>query len=93
MILSHSRMVLNGLSYTFRKVEGGVSETSAAIVHGRGVGETFLPRGIAKNTDTHSTTLVNPINIFGPKDHMNLKRYSNRSLLYPHLSLSLNVTV
>ena len=49
-------MVLNGLSYTLRKVEGGVSETSAAIVYGRGVGETFLLRGIAKNTDTHSTT-------------------------------------
>ena len=57
-------MVLNGLSYTLRKVEGGVSETSAAIVYGRGVGETFLPRGIAQNTDTHSTTLDNPINIF-----------------------------
>ena len=63
MILSHSRMVLNGLSYTFRKVEGGVSETSAAIVHGRGVGETFLSRGITQNTDTHSTTLDNPVNI------------------------------
>ena len=64
MILSHSRMVLNGLSYTLQKVEGGVSETSAAIVYGRGVGETLLPRGIAQNTDTHSTTLDNPINIF-----------------------------
>ena len=47
-------------------MEGGVPETSAAIVYGRGVGETFLPRGIAQNTDTHthSTTLDNPINIF-----------------------------
>ena len=59
-------MVLNGLSYTLRKVEGGVSETSAAIVYGRGVSETFLPRGIAKNTDTHSMTLVYPINILDP---------------------------
>ena len=57
-------MVLNGLSYTLQKVEGGVSETSAAIVYGRGVGETFLPRGIAQNTDTHSMKLDNPINIF-----------------------------
>ena len=64
MILSHSRMVLNGLSYTLLKVKGEVSETSAAIVYGSGVGETFLPRGIAQNTDTHSTTLDNPINIF-----------------------------
>ena len=64
MILSHSRMVLNGLSYTLQKVEGGVSETSAAIVYSRGVGKTFLPRGIAQNTDTHSMTLDNPINIF-----------------------------
>ena len=59
-------MVLNGLSHTLRKVEGGVSETSAAIVYGRGVGETFLPRGIAQNPDTHGSTLVNPINIFDP---------------------------
>ena len=59
-------MVLNSLIYTLRKVEGGVPETSAAIVYGRGVGETILPRGLAKNTDTHSTTLINPINIFGP---------------------------
>ena len=57
-------MVLKGLTYTLQKVEGGVSETSAAIVYGRGVGETFLPRGIAQNTDTHSTTLDNPINMF-----------------------------
>ena len=64
MISSHSRMVLKGLAYTLQKMEGGVSETSAAIVYGRGVGETFLPRGIAQNTDTHSTTLDNPINIF-----------------------------
>ena len=66
MVLSHSRMVLNSLIYTLQKVEGEVPETSAAIVYGRGVSEAFLPRGIAKNTDTHSTTLVNPINIFGP---------------------------
>ena len=57
-------MVLNGLSYTLQKVEGGMSETSAAIVYGKGVGETFLPREITQNTDTHSTTLDNPINIF-----------------------------
>ena len=60
------RMVLKGLSHTLRKVDGGVSETSAAIVYGRDVGDTFLPMGIAKNTDTYSTTLVNPINIFEP---------------------------
>ena len=47
-------------------MDGGVSETSAAIVYGRGVGKTFLPMGIAKNTDTHSMTLVNPINIVDP---------------------------
>ena len=66
MILSHSRMVLKGLSYTLQKVGSGVSETSAAIVYGRGVGETFLLRGIAKNTNAHSMTLVDPINIFDP---------------------------
>ena len=66
MISSHSRTVLKGVSYTLQKVEGGVSETSAAIVYGRGVGETFLPSRIIKNNNTHSTTLVNPINIFDP---------------------------
>ena len=66
MILSYSRMVLKGLSHTFRKVEGGVPETSAVIVCGRGVGKILLPMGITKNTDTHSTTLVNPINITNP---------------------------
>ena len=49
-------MVLNGLSYTFRKLEGGVSETSAAIVYGRAVGETFLPRRIAIITYTQHDT-------------------------------------
>ena len=66
MVLSHSRMVLNSLIYTLQKVEGGVPEASAAIVYGRGVGETFLPKGIAKDTNTHSMTLVNTINIFNP---------------------------
>ena len=36
------------------------------------------PRGIAKDTDTYSTTIVNPINIFNSWDHMSLKRSSNR---------------
>ena len=52
------------LSYTLQKVEGEVSETSAAIVYDRGVGKILFPRGITQNTDTHSTTLNNPINIF-----------------------------
>ena len=60
-------MVLKGLSYTLQKVEGGVSETSAAIVYGRGVGETFLPRGIAQNTDTHCEVCVSLYSITTPR--------------------------
>ena len=53
-------MVLNSLTYTLRKVEGGVSETSAAIVYGRGVGETFLQEESPKiptHTARHSIIL------------------------------------
>ena len=52
------------LSYTFQKEEGGVSETLGAIVYGRGLGDTSPKMGVAKNADTHSKTLINPINIF-----------------------------